>query len=201
MYLTKVVLDRSNPDVLHALVDCQKMHQLVMRLFSEDRQTSQVLYRTNLDGEKLELYMYSGIPVSPAARASFNLIQKDMSAWLSQMKGDLVLQFDLIASPCKKVKFEGKRRSQRRVLKTPDERSAWLYRKATQHGFEILSVVERDHFRIFGRHDSTKGGMMNHNAYHYQGVLRITDAEAFRNVLQSGIGPGKAYGLGMMLVK
>lgn len=201
MYLTKVVLDQGNPEVRHALLDCQKMHQLVMRLFDEDRQTSQVLYRTNHKKGKLEVYIYSGIPVTPAARESFDLVQKDMSAWLSQMDNDLVLQFDLIASPCKKVEFEGKRRSQRRVLKTPDERNAWLHRKAAQYGFQIISVLERDYFKISGRHDSAKGGWMNHGAYHYQGVLRITDAKAFQNALQSGIGPGKAYGLGMMLVK
>ena len=46
-----------------------------------------------------------------------------------------------------------------------------------------------------------QGGVMHHDAYHYQGVLQITDAEAFRKALQQGIGSGKAYGFGMMMVK
>ena len=36
--------------------------------------------------------------------------------------------------------------------------------------------------------------------YHYQGTLQITDVEQFRKAVQGGIGPGKSYGLGMLLL-
>ena len=34
----------------------------------------------------------------------------------------------------------------------------------------------------------------------YTGLLQIVDAEAFRKTLCQGIGPGKAYGLGMLVL-
>ena len=34
----------------------------------------------------------------------------------------------------------------------------------------------------------------------YEGVLQVTDPEAFRNLLCQGIGRGKAYGLGLLTV-
>ena len=34
----------------------------------------------------------------------------------------------------------------------------------------------------------------------YEGVLQVTDAEAFCRLLTNGIGRGKAYGLGLMTV-
>lgn len=33
------------------------------------------------------------------------------------------------------------------------------------------------------------------------GVLRVTDAEAFRRGYENGIGPEKAYGLGMLMLR
>ena len=36
--------------------------------------------------------------------------------------------------------------------------------------------------------------------YHYQGVLQIIDAERFQLAVQRGIGPGKSYGLGMLML-
>ncbi len=36
--------------------------------------------------------------------------------------------------------------------------------------------------------------------YHYQGTLQITDAVLFQNAVREGIGPGKSYGLGMLLL-
>jgi CRISPR system Cascade subunit CasE len=35
----------------------------------------------------------------------------------------------------------------------------------------------------------------------YDGLLRITDPDAFRETLIRGIGPAKAFGCGLMLVK
>ena len=34
----------------------------------------------------------------------------------------------------------------------------------------------------------------------YQGVLQVSDAEKFRAAWKNGIGSGRAYGLGMMLL-
>ena len=34
----------------------------------------------------------------------------------------------------------------------------------------------------------------------FDGVLRITDAARFRDAFAKGIGPGKAYGLGLMML-
>ena len=42
---------------------------------------------------------------------------------------------------------------------------------------------------------------MYHDAYHYQGVLQSIDADAFRQALKKGIGSGRSYGFGMMMVK
>jgi CRISPR system Cascade subunit CasE len=35
----------------------------------------------------------------------------------------------------------------------------------------------------------------------FEGLLRVTDGNAFVSLLKNGIGPAKAFGCGLMLVK
>ena len=106
-----------------------------------------------------------------------------------------------MAWPSKKVGAEGAKNSRRRVLREESERLAWLARKAEQNGFVPINVRELEAAQQLGRHDEKQGGRLYVDSYHYQGTLRITDAVKFRYAVRKGIGPGKAYGLGMLLLK
>lgn len=201
MYLIKVEMARYLPEVRHALADCQKMHQLVTGLFDAARQDANILYRTNFVANQLHLYLYASIPVTEPAAKRYRIAQRDLTPWLEQLQPGQYLKFDLIASPSKKVSMDGQKNSRRRILREPGERQAWLERKAEQSGFAICQVMEQEQIHVSGKHHAEKGGTMYHDAYHYQGVLQITDSEAFRRSLQKGIGSGKAYGFGMILIK
>ncbi|MBR2048373.1 MAG: type I-E CRISPR-associated protein Cas6/Cse3/CasE [Oscillospiraceae bacterium] len=198
MYLIKAELDRRQARGL--LADCQQMHRFITGFFGTNRQDGQILYRTNLIQNKLCIYIYSQMP---AAHIPDNcaLQQRDVTLWLDGMEAGQLWSFDLIAAPTKKVISEGKKNSRRRILRQPQERQEWLERKAEQNGFVILHAQEQEQLHVSGRHQTDKGGVMYHDAYHYQGVLQITAPEAFRRAMQTGIGSGKAYGFGMMMVK
>lgn len=198
MYLIKAELDRREARGL--LADCQQMHRFITGFFGTDRQSGQILYRTNLVQNKLCIYLYSQTPAEHIPN-NCELQQRDITSWLDGMEAGQLWSFDLIAAPTKKVGAEGKKNSQRRILRLPRERQEWLERKAEQNGFAILQVQELEQLHICGRHKADKGGVMYHDAYHYQGILQITDGEAFRRAMQTGIGSGKAYGFGMMMVK
>ena len=198
MYLIKIELDRREARGL--LCDCQQMHRFITGFFGTDRRSSQVLYRTNMVRNKLCIYLYADrqaehIPDNCA------VWQREITGWLDSMAAGQLWSFDLVAAPSKKVASEGRKNSQRRILRHPRERQEWLERKAEQSGFSILQVQEQEQLHVSGRHHGDRGGMMYHDAYHYQGLLQITDAECFRKALQTGIGSGKAYGFGMMMVK
>lgn len=130
-----------------------------------------------------------------------------------------VLRFRLRANVTKKIDTksgpDGKRRNGRRIpLRTPEEQIAWLVRKAEQSGFQLLEVdpldmagppipdvsirAERDvHARpaCNGRSPALTFG-----AVVFEGRLRVTDRPAFLSALVSGIGPGKAFGFGLLSV-
>lgn len=198
MYLIKAELDRR--DARGLLADCQRMHRFVTGFFGTDRLSGQILYRTNMVRDKLCIYLYSQ---APAEHIPDNCLvqQREITSWLDAMEAGQLWSFDLIAAPTKKIASEGNKNSRRRILRQPGERQAWLERKADQNGFAIIQAQELEQIHVSGRHHADKGGVMYHDAYHYQGVLQITDAEAFRKAMQAGIGSGKAYGFGMMMVK
>ncbi len=201
MYLTKLTLP-ANRLTAEALADCQKMHRLITNLFSSSRKEQNILYRVNVRNGNTQVYMYSEEPVKTLPEYIHLEGQRDLSEWLDHMSDGTCFGFDLLASPCKKVhQPERGKNSQRRILRDPQERLDWLQRKADQNGFRILKVTELEQSHQYGRHGQEKGSALHLDAYHYQGNLQITDLQNFRKGLCEGIGAGKAYGLGMLLVK
>lgn len=202
MYLTKIDLSHLQRDIRRRLGDCQQFHQMIMGLFGCDRKSAGVLYRVREDRNTLAVYLYSNRPISrehllPGMHISG---QRDVTLWLESMKPGQVWHFDLLASPTKKVEQDGTKNSRRRILRTLEERIAWLAKKGVQNGFQLISCQELGGGQITGRHIQERGGRMYLDQYHYQGTLQITDAEQFQKAVQEGIGPGKSYGLGMLLL-
>lgn len=202
MYLTKIDLAFQQRGIQRALGDCQKLHQMIMGLFESDRKSSGVLYRIREDRHAMAIYLYSAQPISrQRLLAGMHFAgQRDLTYWLYALQEGQIWRFDLLASPTKKIGQDGRKNSQRRILRTLEERCAWLERKGEQNGFRMLSCQELEGKQLTGHHVQDRGGTMYLDQYHYQGTLQITNTERFQRAVQDGIGPGKSYGLGMLLL-
>jgi CRISPR system Cascade subunit CasE len=116
-------------------------------------------------------------------------------------------RFRLRANPC--VTRNGKRQG---LLKLEDQ-EAWLERKGNQHGFSLPRLVSFDftkstQMRIDVRvsqdqmlcdKQHTDNAIRIYSVL-YDGILSVTNADAFKKVLQTGIGHGKVLGLGLLSV-
>ena len=86
-------------------------------------------------------------------------------------------------------------------LLTDADLHAWLQRKGQQHGFApnvttIRTMREtHEHFRIESRKLS---GI--HHSVNFDGVLAVTNDEAFQQVCLCGIGSAKAFGFGLLVL-
>ena len=131
------------------------------------------------------------------------------------------LRFRLRANVTKRLKVAHRSDSdplvgKRVELFKEEERIAWLRRKGELGGFEIVSVEIDDrvpNIRI-APEDTTTGWrrdlppedhsekmrMMTFASVLFEGELRITDAERFRQALEDGVGPAKAYGFGLLSI-
>ena len=203
MYRSQLSIDPGHPSMRQALADCQDMHRNIMKAFPEEnvtRKEARVLYRLMTVENRPVLFVLSGdlpdwsrVPGLSLYRGMPPRAYDDIqSAFLSGR----TLRFSLRASPCKKMPGDGKN-SKRVFLRTPEERKAWLIRKAEQNGFLLLQMSET-------APDVLRGSKGDNTFYYrtvvFEGVLRITDTVRFTTAFENGIGPGKAYGLGLLLL-
>lgn len=200
MYLSKFHLDMRNVMVRKCLADCQIMHRSVQRLFHCKREESGTLYR--LDTQRLNIYIWSKIApdLTDIPEGMELLGVKNLQGLEDAFQPGRCFRFDILAAPTKKVPRSGGN-SQRRYLRTPGERAEWLARKGEQNGFSVLQLQEGKTDTALGRHDEVHGGKMKDTAVLFQGVLKITQKDLFCDCWRNGLGPGKAYGRGMLLLK
>lgn len=103
------------------------------------------------------------------------------------------LRFRLRANPT--VKRDGKRLG----LRQGEEQRAWLQRKADAGGFSIDGVRLVDEGLVRMR-KGAGGTTMTLCAVRFDGLLVVTEANAFRDTLAAGIGSAKAFGFGLLSV-
>lgn len=126
---------------------------------------------------------------------------------LDSLKVDQRFRFRLRANPC--VTRNGKRLGLLRM----EEQEAWIIRQGKRHGFSLPlqasfdspdQASERVDVRIShqqmlrGRQHSGNG--IKIYSVLYDGILMVSEPNAFRDALSNGIGHGKAMGLGLLSV-
>jgi CRISPR system Cascade subunit CasE len=140
---------------------------------------------------------------------------KAVAELYDQLRPGTRLRFRLLGNPTRKVDTrsapDGQRRHGRRVeIRGEQAYLDWLSRKADHHGFELTNVratpsvpnaLAQPGLKLVGRRTDAGGGPpVTVATVLFEGELRISDVEAFRRALRQGIGPGKAYGCGLLSI-
>ncbi len=202
MILTKYDLDLRSPSARQALLDCEDMHRNIQALFGGSRRDAGVLYRMRKTDRGCGIYILSACPPEcgeEALRLGMVCVgSKDLSPLESLFLKDRMFRFELLTMPAKKESDRSKKNSRRRVLRDPEERLNWIKRKAEQNGFRLLSVSEEEGETLRARKQT--GELWLHTTL-FTGILQITEPEEFRTAWKNGIGPEKAYGLGMLMLR
>ena len=205
MYLSRVELDPTRRSTMAALAAPQKLHGAVESAFAGERRRR--LWRLDRLGERLYLLLLSedapelsgvveqfGTGAAAETRSYDPLLQRvePGSCW----------QFRLTANPTRTRKdpADPLARGALKPCYLEAEQEQWLLEQAGKHGFALtegaFQVTRKQtcHFRKNGKRPVTL------LAVTYEGILQVTDPEAFREMLCQGIGRGKAYGLGLMTI-
>jgi CRISPR system Cascade subunit CasE len=134
-----------------------------------------------------------------------------------------ILRFRLRANPTKRVaKHDDMMKGKRVELTRENEQIDWLIRKGCERekgvpgGFELLMNQVKDvrgeirkvprvnvwpEGKQEGRkRDAAGGHATTHLAVLFEGLMRVTEKNAFLETLIRGIGPGKAFGFGLLSV-
>jgi CRISPR system Cascade subunit CasE len=219
MFLHRIYLNLRCREARRDLADPYQLHATLCRAFSPPDQKcleGDFLWRLEPETDSLGPRIlvqsrakpdWDGIPGQgwlAKADPAIDLIER---LQLDALKSGQHFRFRLRANPC--VKRNGKRLGLLRL----EEQEAWIERKGRQHGFSLspprsLDFSESSRARIDVRvsQEQMLGGKQHTgNAIRiysvlYDGFLSVTHVETFREALRTGIGHGKAMGLGLLSV-
>lgn len=223
MHLSRLELDLRHPAVLRDLSDLQRMHRRVMSGFpdlleaSTPRKDLQVLHRVEWAPRlptAVLLVQSSGAPDWSKLPEGF-LAREGQVSTLTQLEAGFSsgkrYRFRLRANPTKRIesaskaeRLAGVRRAGRRVPLLPDAWPDWLAKQGLRNGFRILAALEQPDLGPGGGQAlGSKAGAdgqhaLTYLAVRFDGLLEVTEPEAFCRAWKEGLGPGKAYGFGLL---
>lgn len=223
-YFSRITLDASHYQASQILRNISQNgyseHQALWKLFPEDPDaTRDFLFRA--EQKPLQRIFYMVSQRQPVASSGWLIESKPYKPVITTGQA---LAFTLRVNPIVTRKDKNGKHQRHDVVMnekhnigfaqlTHDKRPAmpeliqkagkqWLASRAEKQGFEIAEqgfMVES-----YDQHRSTKRGNNNpisHSTMDLTGILRVTDVELFTNGLLNGIGPAKAFGCGLMLVR
>jgi CRISPR system Cascade subunit CasE len=227
MYLARAFLNPVSRAVRADLADVASLHRTVMRAFPDDagpsaREAHGVLHRVDEDARRGQfvLFVQSGtrpdfarLPAGyfldlqdaldlAAPGAAENPAVREVDQERARIRPGDHFAFRLRANTTRKItKLDDATglptKNGRRVpVRGDDGRLAWLVRHAATAGFEVGDVRTLElPVRSARTRDLTLAGAS------FEGSLRVTEADAFRKALAEGIGPGKAFGFGLLSIQ
>lgn len=197
MYLSRVLLTGAscrNP---------YEIHRVLWKLFPEDAQAERdfLFHMEKSDRTGAVILMQSARKPEIICNGAKILACKEYQLALQK---DQQLRFLLVANPVKTINDENGRTTDTGDLKKcrvplirDEEQRDWLSRK-------LKPGAEPEELFIDPRHPLyfRKSGMAGKiKPVVFQGILKVAEPEAFVQSIQNGIGPAKAFGCGLMLVR
>jgi CRISPR system Cascade subunit CasE len=220
MFLNRIHLDPRCREVRRDLSDPYQLHSTLCRAFSVPERNcteGEFLWRhepeTDPSGyprilvQSLTIPDWTGIGVKGWLAKADPAIDLKERLKLDFLKVGQHFRFRMRANPC--VTRNGKRLGLLRL----EEQESWVERKGQQHGFSLpqlssfdLSEAQQERVDVrVSQEQMLRGNQHSGNAIRifsvlYDGILTVSEPDRFMNALQTGIGHGKAMGLGLLSV-
>lgn len=215
MYLTRFRMNPARRGARKLLGSPQAMHAAVRAGFADpddhQRGDTRTLWRLDAAGPgTVHLYV-----VSPGRPDLTHLVEqagwpttdtweaREYDGLLASLTSGQRWAFRLTANPTHSGrKSPDAKETQRFGRLREEEQVQWLQSRAARHGFAV--APQRDgapNLAVSNRQTVTfKRGMgtVTLTTATFDGVLEVTDAQAFRTALTGGIGAAKAYGCGLL---
>lgn len=219
MHLLRGLLNSRSRDVMRDLADPVQLHRTVLSLMPDDlgptpRRAAGVLFRVDVASGGAILIVQSAVAPNVTRLPVDYFVGVDddrlfdlrwtanptVESIATSIARETRLRFRLRANVTRRVDTksgpDGARRHGRRVPLTTDEaRAGWLARKAEAAGFRVLDVrIAREGVE----HGNRNGKRATWEGTRFDGLLQVVEPDAFEAAVRNGVGPGKAYGFGLL---
>jgi CRISPR system Cascade subunit CasE len=222
MYLSRLILNPRSHQVLSEINNLYEMHRTLSRAFQGGRfhmdrrqeEATDILFR-------LDMHPRNGSPsllVQSRAAPDWSFLCASGKDYLLTEEGlpvrsknpavkeihlelttGQMLAFRLNANPTVKKDREGHKQGFRLALLEEDQQIAWLQRKLRSAGGRLISVTVAPAEKLNG---SLRSGEMQHDltifSVQFDGFLQVDDVQLLMQAVQTGIGPAKSFGCGLL---
>lgn len=205
MFLSRIHLDLNSRNTLRALNSPSVFHGAVESSFIGARKRD--LWRIDkLDNRLYLLLLSEDEPDLRSFCQQFGYADKgyeikSYDGLLSKINAGDVWRFRVTANATRSVSDMGNsKRGKVSACISTESQKKWLIDKSNKNGFSVTAdsfeVVQSKWLRFYKKASRE----ISLFSVTYEGLLEVTDAEAFRRALTNGIGRGKAYGMGLLTV-
>lgn len=200
MYLSKIHIpwqQLQNPYLLH-----QALWRLFPGFEDADRE---FLFRVEQQqkGIGAQILLQSAVRPQNSEQSPAILAQRE---YVLNVQNGQRLRFRLRANPIKTIKdsskgsIEKKGKTFTKTVRVPllheDQQQTWLERKMQAFAQLDTLIVQPEPVLYFRKAKEGRSGKIQ--TVMFDGVLTVTDAEAFSKQIAQGIGPAKAFGCGLL---
>lgn len=218
-YLSRVEVDIQNRAKTKDLTHLGAYHNWVEKSFPKEMSTGERhrhLWRLDtLAGKKYLLIMSESKPdpeILLKYGVSGTVVTKSYDAFLDKIHDGQIMRFRLTANPTHTITHPGEKHGKVFPHVTVVQQEKWLMDRAKKSGFQLVKQVDIGDpdetvtlsFKIVGRDwpmlHRNPGKAVRLSRVTFEGLLRVEDAEIFKQLLVKGIGREKAFGMGMMTV-
>lgn len=203
MHLTRLRLDPRSPQARRDLSDAYEMHRTLVRAFvrTPDQTPPRILWRAEPAAawsdpvvlvQSQEVGDWSVLEALPNylkpkdGKSGVETRELNPEQWLHMGER---FRFRLFANPT--VTRDGKRQG----LTSEDAQLAWLARQGERYGFSVEAALVTGTELLGGRKADHRISLLKAC---FEGRLQVSDAELLTQALCTGIGPGKAFGCGLL---
>lgn len=200
MYLTRLRLNPGSAQARRDLGNPYEMHRTLVRAFvaGENDVPARFLWRLQLDGawtnpevlvQSAHVGNWTPLEALPGYLADSPQCKRiSLGTWLQPGRR---YRFRLRANPT--VCRDGKRVG----LIGEDAQTSWLHKRAPAHGFRVESVLVTGTEVLKALRGSKP---ITLRAATFEGYLECTDVASLEQALLTGVGRGKAFGLGLLSI-
>ncbi|MNQ61219.1 CRISPR-associated endoribonuclease Cse3 [compost metagenome] len=199
MHLTRLTLDPRSAQARRDLGDAYEMHRTLARAFAADAQSppARFLWRLEAGGNAWATPM---VLVQAAAEADWSALQA-LPNYLQRPVESKRLAFEEWIEGRMRYRLQANptvtRQGKRYGLVGEDEQLAWLGRQGERHGFNIEAALVTASDVLASRKGESRISLQR---VCFEGSLQVLELAAFSRALMLGIGPGKAFGCGLLSV-
>jgi CRISPR system Cascade subunit CasE len=210
MYLSRLMLNPRDRTVQREIANVYELHRTLMAAFPDDLPSDErVLFRVETDPR-------TGVPtllVQSHTQPDWRYLETrgtyllPASQWPPQIFTNPAVKsftLDLAAGQTLAFRLRAnvtvKRDGSRHGLYDEEDQRAWLTRKGERNGFQPLrvTVIQEDNQISWKPRGNDKRRKLTHFAVRFDGHLKITDPDKLWDAVQSGIGPAKSFGFGLL---